>query len=352
MSNGAKWLLLFLLVLLTGCGQAVSRHVHVPNAGDKTGTIHIYSARHYSSDQFIYDRFEQKTGIKVVEVKGTAEELVQRMKREGSESIADLFIAVDGGLLQHAKQADVLQPIMSEKIDQQVPAHLRDSEHYWVGIATRARVIIYAKDRVKPEHVSTYEALMDERWRGKSLVRSSTSQYNQSLMASLIALKGEKAAEEWARGIAKNLARTPIGGDRDQVLDVAKGVGDVALVNTYYIGQMLNSSDPEEAEAASKVGIIFPNQQAKGTHLNISGVGLAKYAPNKEAALSLIAYMTGKEGQALLAQGSYEFPVHAEATLPPFMEKWEDFQSQKLDFADLSRFNHQASTIMERAGWE
>ncbi|XID95577.1 extracellular solute-binding protein [Paenibacillaceae bacterium WGS1546] len=352
MNNRAKGLLLILLLLAAGCGQSAQRHVHLPDAGDQAGIIHIYSARHYSADRKLYDAFEKKTGIRIVEVKGTAEELVQRMKREGTESLADLFVAVDGGLLQHAKEADVLQPIVSEDIDRHVPAHLRDSEHYWIGIASRARVIAYAKDRVKPEQLSTYEALADERWRGKLLVRSSTSPYNQSLMASRIALDGEEAAEEWARGIVSNLARAPVGGDRDQVQAIADGIGDVALVNTYYIGQMLNSGDPEEAEAAKQVGVFFPDQQSHGAHLNVSGVGLAKHAPNKEAARSLIAYMVSKEGQSLLVQESYEFPVHAEATVPDLVRDWGQFRPQKLDVAVLSRLNRQSSAIMRRAGWE
>ncbi len=349
MKHCARALLLFLALALTGCGQTAQRHVHLPDAGNTTGVIHIYSARHYNADRILYDAFEKKTGIKVVEVKGTAEELVQRMKRETTE--ADLFVAVDGGMLQHAKEEDVLQPIISKEIRERVPAHLRDPELYWVGIASRARVIAYAKARVKPEQLSTYEALADERWRGKLLVRSSTSPYNQSLMASFIALNGEQAAEEWARGIANNLAREPVGGDRDQIQAIAKGIGDVALVNTYYLGQMLNSGDPEEAEATKQVGIFYPNQRTNGAHLNLSGVGLAKHAPNKEAALSLISYMVSKEGQTLLAQKSYEFPVHAEATIPDLLRDWGEFQPQKLDFAALAQFSRQATEIMQRVGW-
>ncbi|QTH46345.1 extracellular solute-binding protein [Cohnella sp. LGH] len=354
MNQRARRLLLILILLLTGCGQTAQRHVQLPNAGDGKGIIHIYSARHYNADRAIYDAFENKTGIKVVEVKGTAEELVQRMKREAAvtEAVADLFVAVDGGVLQYAKEADVLQPIDSEEIIRQVPARLRDSERYWVGIASRARAIAYAKDRVKPEQLSTYEALTGERWRGKVLVRSSGSPYNQSLLASFIALNGEQAAENWARGIVKNLAREPSGGDRDQIQAIAKGIGDVALVNTYYLGQMLTSGDPEEAEAIKQVGIYYPNQQTNGTHLNISGIGLAKHSPNKKAALSLIAFIVSKEGQSLLAQKSFEFPVHAEAEIPEFMREWGEFRPQELDFALLSQFHQQATEMMQRAGWK
>ncbi len=187
-------------------------------------------------------------------VKGEAEELIERLKREGESTQADLFITVDGGVLANAKNNDILQPVQSDIINKNVPANLRDKDNNWVGMSTRARVIVYSKDRVKPEELSTYEALTDEKWKGKVLARSSTSLYNQSLLASFIELNGEEKAEQWAQGIVKNFARQPDGGDRDQAKAIAAGTGDVAIMNTYYVGLLVNSEDPEEKKVGESIG--------------------------------------------------------------------------------------------------
>lgn len=318
----------------------------------KEQVVNVFTARHYDVDSQLFDAFTKETGIKVNEIKGTAEELVERLKREGESSEADLFITVDGGVLNYAKQNEVLQPIQSTTVDSNVPAELRDNENNWVGIATRARVIVYAKDRVKPEQLSTYEDLANAAWKGKVLARSSASLYNQSLLASFIELNGEQKAEEWAKGIVANFARDPEGGDRDQAKAVVAGLGDVAIMNTYYVGQMLNSKDTEEVKVAEKIGVFFPNQETTGTHLNISGVGLTKHAKNKDNAVKLIEFMTGKDGQTLLTQGSFEFPVNAAAEKPELLKGWGDFKTQKLDFSKLGDHNKKAVELLAKAGWK
>jgi len=318
----------------------------------KEQVVNVFTARHYDVDSQLFDAFTKETGIKVNEIKGTAEELVERLKREGESSEADLFITVDGGVLNYAKQNDVLQPIQSTTVDSNVPAELRDNENNWVGIATRARVIVYAKDRVKPEQLSTYEDLASAAWKGKVLARSSASLYNQSLLASFIELNGEQKAEEWAKGIVANFARDPEGGDRDQAKAVVAGLGDVAIMNTYYVGQMLNSKDAEEVKVAEKIGVFFPNQETTGTHLNISGVGLTKHAKNKDNAVKLIEFMTGKDGQTLLTQGSFEFPVNAAAEKPELLKGWGDFKTQKLDFSKLGDHNKKAVELLAKVGWK
>ncbi|WP_054024022.1 Fe(3+) ABC transporter substrate-binding protein [Bacillus sp. FJAT-28004] len=319
---------------------------------NKDQVVNVFTARHYDIDSQLFDAFTKETGIKVNEIKGTAEELVERLKREGESSEADLFITVDGGVLNYAKQNDVLQSIQSTTVDSNVPAEWRDNDNNWVGIATRARVIVYAKDRVKPEQLSTYEDLAGDKWKGKVLVRSSSSLYNQSLLASFIELNGEQKAEEWAKGLVANFARDPEGGDRDQAKAIVAGLGDVAIMNTYYVGQMLNSKDAEEVKVAEQIGVFFPNQDTTGAHLNISGVGLTKHAKNKDNAVKLIEYMTGKDGQTLLTQGSFEFPVNASADKPELLKGWGDFKTQKLDFTKLGEHNKKAVELLAKVGWK
>ncbi|MEK3881949.1 Fe(3+) ABC transporter substrate-binding protein [Paenibacillus sp. PL2-23] len=341
-------------MVLSGCGDNNSSKGGEEGnggSGDK-GVVNVFTARHYDIDFAMFDKFETETGITVNEIKGTAEELVERMKREGESTEADLFITVDGGVLNYAKESGVLQPIESEAIFANVPEKYRDTDNQWIGLATRARVIAYAKDRVTPEQLSTYEALAEEQWKGKLLVRSSSNLYNQSLVASLIELNGEEAAEQWASGVVANFARDPEGGDRDQAKAIAAGTGDVAIMNTYYVGQMLHSKDAEEVKVAEGLGVFFPNQATTGTHLNISGIGLTKHAKNKDNALKLVEFMTGKEGQEMLTNGSFEFPVNEAAELPELLKEWGAFTTQTLDFAKLGEYNKKATELMNKAGWK
>lgn len=339
--------------LLAGCSAPKAPSAAAGgNQPPKEQVVNLYSARNYEIDEQLYNEFTKQTGIKVNVVKGKAEELIERLKREGQSSPADLFITVDGGVLNNAKESGVLQPVTSPGIEQNVPKQLRDREDYWIGLSTRARVIAYAKDRVKPEQLSTYEDLASNQWKGKVLVRSSTSLYNQSLLASLIELNGEPAAAQWAEGIAKNLARKPEGGDRDQVKAIAAGAGDVAIINTYYYGLMLNSKDAEEVKAAQMVGIFFPNQQTTGTHINISGAGLTKFAQHKENAIKLLEFLTGPEAQALVAQENFEFPVNAKAPKPELLKSWGEFKAQQIDFAKLGVHNKKTLELFSKANWQ
>lgn len=323
-------------------------------AGENEGNqeVNIYTARHYDVDGLLYEKFTEETGIKVNVIEGKAGELIERIKREGESTPADLFITVDGGVLNNAKQEGILQPVESAVIDGQVPAELRDVDNQWIGLSTRARIIAYAKDRVTPEELSTYEDLTNEKWNGKVLIRSSTNMYNQSLLASLIALNGPEQAEEWAKGIVANMARDPEGGDRDQAKAVAAGVGDIAVMNTYYVGQLSVSEDPEEVKVAESIGVFFPNQETTGTHLNISGAGLIKHSQNKENAVKLIEFLTGVEAQSLVSEHNFEFPVNLDAELPELLKSWGEFKAQEIDFAKLGEFNKDAVEMMDRAGWK
>ncbi|MDR0356240.1 MAG: Fe(3+) ABC transporter substrate-binding protein [Deltaproteobacteria bacterium] len=332
---------LFVLILAVFCGTA--------NAQQE---VNLYSARHYESDQILYDLFEKETGIKVNAVSGNAPELIERIKREGDSTSADLFVTVDGGVLRTAKVAGILSPITSEKALANVPPNRRDKDGQWVGLTTRARVIVYSKERVKPEELSTYEDLADPKWKGKTLARPSSALYDQSLLASLIVLDGETEAANWVKGFAANFARPPKGNDRGQAIDIAAGLGDVALMNTYYIGQMLNSKDPEEVKAAQAVGVFFPNQNTTGTHVNISGVGLVKNGPNRDNAVKLIEFLTDVEAQNQLSAGNYEYPVNPKAKAHELLSSFGDFKAQDIDYDVLGENNALAIRLFAQGGWK
>lgn len=345
-----------LAIGLAGCGtnekEAEPEKAAPAPEKQEEKVVNVYTARHYEADDEVFKNFTEETGIKVNVVKAEAEELIERLKREGKSTEADLFVTVDGGILGNAKKNDILQPVKSEVIEKNVPEKFRDADNNWIGMATRARVIAYSKDRVKPEDLSTYEDLTSDKWKGKVLARSSTNMYNQSLLASFIELNGEEEAEKWAAGIVKNFARQPDGGDRDQAKAIAAGVGDVAIMNTYYIGLLANSEDPEEVKVAEGLGVFFPNQETNGTHVNISGIGLTKHSKHPQNATKLIEYITSKEAQEFLSANNYEFPVNEEAEKPELLKSWGDFKMQDLNFEKLGEHNQKAIEIFNKVGWK
>jgi iron(III) transport system substrate-binding protein len=241
--------------------------------------------------------------------------------------------------------------VTSEKLKSIIPEHLKDKDNFWFGLTKRGRVIVYAKDRVTPEDLSTYEDLASDRWKGRLLIRSSDNIYNQSLLASIIAHDGETAAKEWAIGVVKNMARNPKGGDRDQVKAVVAGEGDIAVVNTYYLGKMLHSADQEEVETAQKVGLFFPNQNNRGTHINVSGAGIAKYAPNKENGIRFIEFLASEEAQKIFAHMNYEYPVNSKVEPAEQLKEWGAFKEDTLNLSQLGINNKKAVLIFDEAGW-
>lgn len=337
---------ILILAITVGC----STNSTVSNNEDQV--VNIYTARHYEADQTIYDEFEKETGIKVNVIQGKAEELIERIKREGKNTQADLFVTVDGGILNTAKSKDIFQSSISPKIEKQVPEDFRDVDNSWIGIATRGRVIVYSKDRVNIDDLSTYEDLTSDKWNGKVLARSSTSLYNQSLLASIIAINGEEAAEQWSKGIVDNFAREPKGNDRDQAKAIVAGIGDVAIMNTYYIGLLANSTDAEEAKVADSVGVFFPNQDTTGTHLNISGIGVVKNAKNKNNAVKFIEFITDEKAQTLISTMNFEFPVNEKAEMPELLKSWGEFKKQDIDYGVLGEFNKEATEILNKVGWQ
>lgn len=314
--------------------------------------VNIYTHRHYAADQELFARFTELTGIKVNVVNASADELIQKLELEGANSPADILITVDAGRLHRAEEKGLFQPFESEIIEQNIPTKFRDPENYWTGLTYRARIIAYSKDRVNPEDLSTYEDLASDKWKGKILTRSSENIYNQSLLASVIAANGADAAEQWAAAVLANMARDPKGSDRDQVKAVAAGEGDLAIVNTYYIGLMLNDENPEENKAAEQIAIFFPNQGDRGTHINISGVGITKHSPNKENAVKLIEYLSEEEAQSTLANLNYEFPINERVAKVPLHEAWGEFKTDDINLSILGENNKEAVEIFDRVGWK
>src|SRR5690606_28009989 len=274
------------------------------------------------------------------------------MTLEGENSPADVLITVDAGRLHRAKTSGLLQSISSPILDSIIPSNLKDVDNQWFALTKRARVIAYAKDRVNPEEVSTYENLTDEKWNKKILIRSSSNIYNQSLLASIIAHKGEEGAKIWAEGMVKNMARSPKGNDRDQVKAVVAGEGDLAIVNTYYIGMLANSDNPEERKVAESVGIYFPNQETTGTHVNVSGAGVAKHAPNKENAVKFIEFLISEEAQRIFASSNYEYPVNPNVEVSETLMNWGTFKEDTINLSLLGENNKNAVILFDEAGWK
>lgn len=313
--------------------------------------VNIYSARQEVLIKPLLDKFTEQTGIKVNMVAANADALVQRLQSEGVNSPADILLTVDAGNLNRAMELGLFQPLRSDVLEQAVPAAYRDPEGHWFGLSMRARPIMYALGRVNPNDLATYEDLIDERWRRKICVRSSSNVYNQSLTAAMIAEQGVDKTEAWARGLVANFARPPQGGDRDQIKAVAAGQCDVALVNTYYLGGMLNSSQADDRAAAEKIGIVWPNQQERGVHVNVSGAGLTRHAKNRDNAVRLLEFLVGEEAQSWYAQANYEYPVRPGTPVSETLTSWGKFKADDLNLAILGEHNAEAVRLMDRAGW-
>ena len=316
------------------------------------GVVNLYSARHYNTDEKLYSDFTAKTGIKINRIDDDADKLIQRLKAEGANSPADLFITVDAGRIQRAAADGLLQPVKSAVLDKAVPEHLREPYGLWYGFSKRARVIVYSKARVKPADLSTYEALADPKWKGKIAIRSSTNVYNQSLTGAMLAAHGPDRTLAWAKGFVANFARAPKGGDRDQIAAVAAGEADIAISNTYYLAHLLTSKKPEDRAAAEKVGVFFPNQNDRGAHVNISGGGVAAHAKNKENAIKFLEYLVSPQAQAYFAEGNYEYPVVEGAKVSPVIAAWGKFKEDGLNAQVFAQNNAEALKIMDRAGWK
>jgi iron(III) transport system substrate-binding protein len=334
---------------LTG---AVGLALALAASGAVAQEVNLYSSRHYDTDVALYDTFTEQTGIAVNLIEGDADQLLERIKAEGGNSPADVLITVDAGRLWRADQAGLLQSVSSPVLEDAIPAELRHPEGNWFGFSQRLRGIVYAKDRVDPSEITSYEDLADAKWQGRICIRSSTNVYNQSLVASMIEADGLEATEAWAKGLVGNLARPPQGGDTDQIEAVAAGECDVAVVNHYYFVRLLESDAAEERAIGDKVGILFPNQDGRGVHANVSGGGVVATAPNKENAVKFLEYLTTPQAQAYFAQGNYEFPVVEGVKLDPVLEQWGSIKTDAVNAAKLGENNPDAVKLMDRVGWK
>ncbi len=317
--------------------------------------VNVYSGRHYDTDEALYRVFTEATGIKVNLLEGNAEELVERIKLEGANSPADVLITVDAGRLWRADQAGIFQPVHSKLLEERIPAEFRHPDGDWFGYTTRARLIFYNKETADPSLVQTYEDLARPELKGELCIRSSSNVYNLSLMGSMIEHLGEQAAGDWAKGVASNLARPPEGGDTDQLKAVANGLCDFAVANHYYFVRLINSDDPADRELAAKIGVIFPNQEGRGVHVNISGAGMVASAPDPESAVKFLEYLSSDQAQVYFATGNYEFP-----TVPGVAYDNEklaklgnlDFKRDTISVAVFGENQPLAQVLMDEAGWK
>jgi iron(III) transport system substrate-binding protein len=318
----------------------------------QTDAINLYSSRHYNTDDALYEGFTEQTGIRVNLIEGDADELLERILNEGRQSPADVFMTVDAGRLWRATEEGILAPTDSATLADKIPANLRHPDGFWYGFSKRARVIMYNKDRVNPADLSTYEALTDSEWRGRILIRSSSNIYNHSLVGGMIETNGAAATEDWARGMVANFARDPEGNDTAQIKAAAAGLGDIAIANTYYLARLGKSEDPADQEVFEKVGAFFPNQADRGTHVNISGAGVVKTAPNAEGAIAFLEYLATPQAQAFFAEGNNEYPVVAGTALDPVLASFGDFKEDEVNVEAYGRNANEAVQLMDRAGWK
>lgn len=315
--------------------------------------LNLYSARHYQTDEALYANFTKSTGIKINRIDGKEDELFARIRREGPASPADVFLTVDAARLQVAEDAGLFAPVRSRTLNARIPAQFRDANNNWFGFSYRARVIAYNKSKINPATIQSFADLASPKFRDKICVRSGGHVYNRTLVAGMIYNWGEDKTEAWAKGLVANLARDPKGGDTDQMRAVASGECDIAIGNQYYYARLMASSNPEDQEVVNKVGIVFPDQKTTGTHVNISGGGMLKYAPNKSSAVKFLEYLASDEAQAYFANGNNEYPVVPGVKLDnPQLEALGKFKPDNLNADVLAKYTPKAQRFIDRAGWK
>ena len=314
------------------------------------GEVNIYSARHYDTDLALYDEFTAETGIKVNRIEADSDALIERIESEGEFSPADVFITVDAGRLWRAEEAGILAPVESEVLSERLPDYLRHPQGLWFGLSTRARIIIYNKAAGVPEGLDTYADLADPKWKGDICIRSSSNIYNISLLSSIIAHEGVEGAQAWANGVVANFAREPQGNDSSQIESVAAGECRIAVVNTYYLARYAGGDDNEKA-IFDAIGVIFPDQDGRGTHVNLSGAGVTVNAPNRENAIKFLEYLTSESAQRYLADGNNEYPAAKGMQANSNVEQLGSFKPDTLNAAEIGRGQAAAVQVFDRAGW-
>ncbi|RBA24030.1 iron(III) transport system substrate-binding protein [Herminiimonas fonticola] len=319
--------------------------------------LNLYSARHYQTDEVLYSNFTKQTGIKINRIEADDNALFERIKNEGKNSPADVIVMVDAARIWRAEIEGFFQPVQSKILNARIPANLRGKDDgkgpEWFGFSTRARVIVYNKATVKPADVATYESLADPVNKGKVCTRSGSHPYNLSLIGSMIERDGEKATEQWAKGMVANFARPPRGGDTDQIKGVASGECGVAIANSYYYVRLLRSTKAEDIAAMKNVGFIWPNAQTSGTHFNIAGGGVAKHAPHREAAVKFLEYLASDEAQGYFAEGNNEWPVVKTAKVKnETLESLGKFKMENVSVASIGKNQIAAQRILDRVSYK
>lgn len=346
-------LLIVAMFCLAACNPSTLSDTKSDEVSKNTvGVVNIYSSRHYDTDLRLYSDFTEQTGIKVNRIEAKSNALIERIKAEGELSPADLLITVDAGVFWRAENEGIIQPISSPVLDARIPSHLRHPEGLWYGLSKRARVIIYNKNKGRPERLETYEDLADPSHKGAICMRSSGNIYNISLLSSFIANSGVNQAREWAENIIRNFARKPQSNDTGQIEAVASGICDISVVNSYYLARFAKSENPTQQNIFNSLGIIFPNQNDRGTHINISGAAVTAHAPNKENAIRFMEYLTSETAQSYFANGNNEYPVIDMEDTSSVVQSLGTFVEDKLNVGELGENQVQAIEIYDSVGWQ
>ena len=315
--------------------------------------LNLYSSRHYQTDESLYSDFTRQTGIRINRIEAGEDPLIERLKNEAAASPADVLVTVDAGRLWRAEQLGLFQPVKSKVLEARLPAHMRAPNDQWFGFSARARVMVYNKATVNPADVQNYEDLANPKLKGKVCTRSGSHVYNLSLMSALIEHWGERKAEEWARGVVANFARAPKGGDTDQIRGVASGECGVAITNSYYYVRLLKSDKPEDKKVVQAVGFVWPNQKSFGTHMNVSGAGVLRHAPHRDAAVQYLEYLASDAAQSYFANGNNEWPVAKSAKVDnEALASLGTFKMDTLNISALGKNQPLAQKIFDRVGYK
>ena len=334
----------FLLIALTWIGISVLPQIAVAN-----GEVNVYSYRQPFLIKPLFDLFTEQTGIKV-NVVFAKKGLHERLKREGRNSPADLLLTADFGRLQDAVNDDLLQPVQSAPLSSNIPTQYHAPDGLWYGLTQRARIIVVSKERVQEGELKNYEGLTDPKWQGRICTRSGKHPYMRALIAAMLTHHGEDYTKQWLTGIKQNLARKPQGNDRAQVKAIKEGLCDVALINSYYMGAM--SNNPEQVAWAEAVAIVFPNQDNRGTHMNISGVALTKSSKNKENAIRMMEFLSDEQAQQMYAEQNYEYPIRANTIWSSLLNSWGHFKMDSLPLADIAAQRKAAVRLVDEIGYD
>ena len=313
--------------------------------------LNLYSARHYQTDEALYNNFTKQTGIKINRIEAGENELLERIKNEGANSPADVFLTVDAARLAKADELNLFAPLKSKVLESRIPANLRTAD--WAAFSTRARVIVYNPSSVNAADVQNYEDLANPKLKGKVCTRSGAHPYNLSLGAAMLEHNGEQKTEAWAKGIVANFARAPKGGDTDQIKAVAAGECGVAIANSYYVARLMRSTKPEDQKVVEAIKVVWPNQKTTGTHINVSGGGVLKTAPNKDSAIKFLEYLASDDAQIYFADGNNEWPVVKNVKPKnPALEKLGAFKADSINVGKLAKNQAAVQKIYDRAGWQ